>query len=190
MKTFGREELIGFLRQIDEQLEEPVAMEIIGGAAALLAYGAQSPTKDIDSVAKIDERIYQASQHTTLAIPLDRAAVADPPYNYEDRRRQLRVRFQNLSIWVPERHDLLLMKAVRAARHDLEVLEEMHRAKPFKLDVLVERFDNEMGQATIDPGIFKLQFLHIIERLFGPSSARTVGMKGRPKSKRRGSDKL
>jgi hypothetical protein len=29
MKTFGREELIGFLRQIDEQLEEPVAMEII-----------------------------------------------------------------------------------------------------------------------------------------------------------------
>ena len=40
MKTFGREELIGFLRQIDEQLKEPVAMEIIGGAAALLAYGA------------------------------------------------------------------------------------------------------------------------------------------------------
>jgi hypothetical protein len=39
MKTFGREELIAFLRQIDEQLEEPVAMEIIGGAAALLGRG-------------------------------------------------------------------------------------------------------------------------------------------------------
>ena len=190
MRTFGRDELLAFLRQIDEQLEEPVTMEIIGGAAALLAYGAQSPTRDIDSLASIDERIHEASRHTTLAIPLDRAAVADPPYNYEDRRRHLRVRFRNLSIWVPERHDLLLMKAVRAARHDLEVLEEMHRVKPFKLDVLVERFDNEMGQATIDPQVFRLQFLHIIERLFGPESARNVGAKGRPKAKRRGSDKL
>ena len=60
----------------------------------MLAYGAHSPTKDIDSLAANDERIREASQHTSLAIPLDWAAVADPPYNYEDRRRHLRVRFR------------------------------------------------------------------------------------------------
>jgi hypothetical protein len=49
VKTFGREELLAFLQEIDELLAEPVAIEIIGGAAALLAYGARRPTKDIDS---------------------------------------------------------------------------------------------------------------------------------------------
>lgn len=88
MKTFGRAEVLAFLGEIDELLDRPVAMEIIGGAAALLAYGARSATKDID------------------------------------------------------------------------------------------------------PRIFELQFLHIIERLFGPKQARRIGAKGRPKMKRRGSDKL
>jgi hypothetical protein len=31
-------------------------------------------------------------------------------------------------VWVPERHDLLLMKAVRAARHDEEVIVETDAA--------------------------------------------------------------
>lgn len=84
VKTFGREELLAFLQEIDELLAEPVAIEIIGGAAALLAYGARRPTKDIDCFASIDERIREAAGRTKLQIPLDRAAVADPPYDYED----------------------------------------------------------------------------------------------------------
>ena len=39
MRTFGRDELLTLLRQIDEQLKTPVAMEIVGGAAALLGRG-------------------------------------------------------------------------------------------------------------------------------------------------------
>ena len=130
---------------------------------------------------------------------LDRAAVADPPYNYEDRRQALDlpfrnltivVPFRNLTIVVPERHDLLLMKAVRAQRQDVDAIKEMHQVQPFDLETLVERFDNEMGQAMIDPKIFEIQFLHIIERLFGLKDADRVGAKGRPKMKRRGSDKV
>ena len=56
------------------------------------------------------------------------------------------------------------MKAVRAQRHDVDVIEEMHEAQPFDLDTLVERFDNEIGQAMIDPRQFELQFLYIVER--------------------------
>jgi hypothetical protein len=83
VKTFDRDEVLAFLAEIDEMLAEPAAMEIIGGAAALLAYGAHSATKDIDSLANIDERIQQAARRTTRTIPLDRAAIADPPYNYD-----------------------------------------------------------------------------------------------------------
>ena len=177
MKTFGREELLAFLQEIDELLAEPVAIEIVGGAAALLAYGARRPTKDIDCFAGIDERIRKAAERTKLQIPLDRAAVADPPYDYEDRRQPLDLHFRKLAVWVPERHDLLLMKAVRAARHDVQVLQQMHEAEPFQLDVLLDRFEREMQQATIDPKILELQFAYIIETLFGPTEAHKVGRK-------------
>ena len=177
MKTFGREELLAFLQEIDELLAEPAAIEIVGGAAALLAYGARRPTKDIDCFASIDERIRAAAERTKLHIPLDRAAVADPPYDYEDRRQPLDLHFRKLAVWVPERHDLLLMKAVRAARHDVEVLQQMHDAEPFQLDVLLDRFEREMQQATIDPKILELQFAYIIETLFGTTEARKVGRK-------------
>ena len=134
MKTYGRDQVLEFLAEIDEILAEPVALEIIGGAAALLAYGARNSTKDIDSFASIDERIRQAATRVAHKIPLDQAAVADPPYNYEDRRQRLNLPFRNLVVIVPEKHDLLLMKAVRGSRHDDEVIQEMHLAEPFDLE--------------------------------------------------------
>ena len=175
MKTYGRDQILAFLAEVDELLAEPVSMEIIGGAAALLAYGARSATKDIDSFTPIDERIRRAAPLTSHKIPLDRAAVADPPYNYEDRRQRLDLPFRNLVVWVPERHDLLLMKAVRAARHDEEVIVEMHRAEPFDLETIIERYNSEMGQAVGNHDIFDQNIQLIVEKLFNSKSARRLG---------------
>jgi Nucleotidyltransferase of unknown function (DUF6036) len=188
VKTYNRKELLSFLAKIDEQLDEPTGIEIIGGAAALIAYGAHSPTRDIDSFRSIDEKIWEAASRVTPGIPLQQASIADPPYNYEDRRESLDLPFRNLTVVVPERHDLVLMKTIRAYRHDVDVIEEMHRACPLDLETLVERFDNEMAQAVVDPRNLRLNFLHVIERLFGSSNANRVGAKGRPKMKKRGSD--
>jgi hypothetical protein len=174
VNTFGRDELLSFLAEIDEMLGEPAAIEIVGGAAALLAYGAARPTKDVDCIGSLDEQIRRAARKTKLRIPIDRAAIADPPYDYEDRLQPLDLHLKKLTVWVPERHDLLLMKAVRAARHDVEVLQQVHKAQPFQLDLLLERFNREMGQAIIDPKILELQFAHIIEVLFGPAAAKKV----------------
>ena len=175
MKRFNREQILEFLTEIDDHLDEPVAMEIIGGAAALLAYGAQSPTKDIDSFAGIDERIWKAAALASHRIPLDRTTVADPPYNYEDRRRPLDLNFHNLAIWVPEKHDLMLMKSLRAARHDEEVIQEMHLAEPFDLETIVERYNHEMDHAVGNHDIFDQKIQLIVEKLFGDKDARRLG---------------
>jgi hypothetical protein len=175
MKMFGREQVLQFLTEIDALLEEPVAMEIIGGAAALLAYGATSPTKDVDSLANIDESIRRAAALTTHRIRLDRATVADPPYNYEDRRVMLDLPFRKLVVWVPERHDLFLMKAMRSSKHDEEVLQEMHKVEPFDLEMIVTRYNEEMSQAIGDHKILDLHIQLLVEKLFGGKSIRRFG---------------
>jgi hypothetical protein len=175
VKKFGRDQVLEFLAEVDELLDDSVQMEIIGGAAALLAYGARSPTKDIDSFEGIDERIQRAASLAAHKIPLDRATVADPPYNYEDRRQRLDLPFRNLVVLVPERHDLMLMKALRAARHDEEVIQEMHQVEPFDLETIVERYNNEMDQAVGNHDIFDQQIQLIVEKLFGGKSVRRFG---------------
>jgi hypothetical protein len=179
MKTYGRDQILRFLAELDALLNEQVGMEIIGGAAALLAYGAQTATKDIDSFAPIDTRILRAAKLATHKVPLDQAAVTDPPYNYEDRRQPLDLPLlRNLVIVVPEKHDLLLMKAVRSSRHDDEVIQEMHQAEPFDLDTIVTRYNEEMSQVVADHNILDLQVEVLLEKLFGRRGLRRLG-KGR-----------
>jgi hypothetical protein len=175
VKKYARDEILRFLAEVDELLDEPVKMEIIGGAAALIAYGAQSPTKDIDSFEGIDERISRAALLVPHKIPLDRATVADPPWYYLDRCQHLDLPFRKLVICVPERHDLFLMKAVRSSRHDDEVIQEMHQAEPFDLETIVERYNEEMGQAIGDHDILDQKIELLLEILFGERGRRKVG---------------
>ena len=87
---------------------------------------------------------------TGLDVPIERAAVADAPYFYEDRIRPAPLRLKKLRVMVPERHDLALMKVVRGDRHDVDVIAEIHTKHPLKLATLVKRFEEEMGHVIKD----------------------------------------
>jgi hypothetical protein len=47
VRKYSKAELLAFLRKLDQRLEEPATFTVIGGAAAVLAYGAKKPTGDI-----------------------------------------------------------------------------------------------------------------------------------------------
>jgi hypothetical protein len=176
--AFGREHILAFLVELDRMLREPVVMEIIGGAAALLAYGARLATKDINSFSDFDERIVQAAPLTTQPIPLRRATVPLAPSGYDDRRQRLDLPLRHLVVWVPDRHDLLLMKVLRAWDHDLKVIAEMHQAKPFDLDILVDRYNDHMDWPLRSLGgheRFDRQIRLVFERLFGVKHVRHAG---------------
>ena len=178
-KTFGRAQILAFLTEIDGMLHEPVVMEVVGGAAALLAHGARSETKDINSLAPFDERIVRLAPRTTLNIPLEQAPVPYAPVTYEERRYKPDLRLRNLVLWVPERHDILMMKALRAARHDLQVIQEMHKAEPFDLETIVERYNFSMRLAIQALGghqIFDQRIRLVLQKLFGGKSIRGSGL--------------
>jgi hypothetical protein len=164
------DEIREFLAAIDRHLGSPVRIIIIGGSAAFF-HGATSTTTDIDTESEIsaamNEAITAARAETRLDIPVNRSTVADYPHNYEDRLERVMGELKYLEVFILEKHDLALSKAVRCNDHDLKQLSEIHEADPFNCDTLVSRFRDEMDHATGDRDVRRSNFLDLIERLFG-----------------------
>jgi hypothetical protein len=165
-----------FVRAVDAALSEPSSILVIGGAAAVLGYGATRPTEDIDTFHQLQTAVLSAIQTaravTKLDIPVSFAAVADAPYNFEDRLVRLTdLGLARLTVIVPERHDLVVMKLIRGYHHDVEVIEEMHQLQPLSFDLLRSRFVDEMGHVVADPRRLRLNFYEVVERLFGREQA-------------------
>lgn len=183
-RKYTREELVRFVRSLDLFIDEPTNLFVIGGAAAALEYGATGSTKDIDTWTNVPRAVVKAAaearEATGLAVPIEKAAVTDGPYHYEDRIRRAAMRLKKLRILVPERHDLALMKVVRGDRHDEDMIAEIHAHRPLEMETLLERFEEEMGHVTKDERILRSQFRALVSRLFGPEAAKLVPAKRRP----------
>jgi hypothetical protein len=176
LPRFNRPELERFLIEIDRALTTPGRVVVIGGAAAILQYRATRSTVDIDTYsagpAGLEDAIRAAWVTTGLEISVQYAAVADAPFNYEDRLVRLASpRLERLEVMVPERHDLALMKVTRGEERDLVVLDEMHALEPFDLETLVTRYLDELTHAMQDPRILRQKFLLFTQRLFGSKVA-------------------
>jgi hypothetical protein len=86
----------------------------------------------------------KARAATGLDVPILKSGVADAPYEFESRLERVLPALRKLTVLVPEKHDLVLMKAVRCYEYDLEAIAEIHAHGPLDLDTLVRRFEEEM----------------------------------------------
>jgi hypothetical protein len=167
--VFPKSEIARFLRAVDKALTEPVEMVIIGGSAATLHYGAVRATQDIDTLTNVsrglDDAAAKARLATGLDIPIQRVTIADEPEDYASRLERVLPDLKHLRIFVPEKHDLVLMKATRAYEHDIQVIREIHQHSPLSLEILVDRFVKEMLPIG-HPVRIHGNFLTVIESLF------------------------
>lgn len=170
MKKYLRDQIERFLGAVDAALAEPATMVIIGGSAAVLRYGVTLATHDIDTINSLPEAVLRAAEKaresTGLSVPIQMSGVADPPYDYESRLERILPQFTRLSVWVPERHDLVLMKTMRADAHDLDAIVEIHSNAPLDFETLVGRFISEMDAAIGEPTRIRRNLLVVVERLF------------------------
>jgi hypothetical protein len=81
---------------------------------------------------------------------------------------------ERLAVVVPERHDLVLMKTLRGYQHDVEVIEQIHRRQPLVFEVLRSRWRTEMRHAVADPRRVNLNFVAVVDHLFGRERAEAV----------------
>jgi|SRR5215472_3206634 len=171
-RLFQPEELERFLREVDRQLGSPAKIIVIGGAAIGMLYSSEHSTTDIDVLGtpgrELSDAIERAKSVTGLAVPVSQVTIAEPPYDFEDRLQRYALEgLTRLEIWVPERHDLALMKTARGETPDLDAIVAIHRRQPLDLEVLIKRA-LDMRSTVMGPwSMFRLKFLAMIEAVFG-----------------------
>jgi hypothetical protein len=169
-ETFGRDALVRFLRAADAHASKTARVVIIGGAAAALGHGVESATKDIDTWNDIDPLAdaFAAARHETgLDVPIGPTGVADAPYEFETRLVRVLPELRQLEVYVPERHDLVLSKALRLHGGDIATIEEIHARHPLDLETLVTRYLEEMDHVIGDVAVLDSKLLVVVEDLFG-----------------------
>jgi hypothetical protein len=177
MTRFDKAQLVTFIRSLDRNLEEPLSVVVIGGAAAAVGYDSHTKTADIDvftnlsksQVRHLSEAAKCAQSETGLAVGIGHTAVADLPFNYEDRLKPIRgLKLRKTTIFVPDKYDLALSKTMRGHPHDIEAIEGIHERHHLALKTLVDRFETELlGEAVADPRKICLNVAMVVARLYG-----------------------
>jgi len=169
MQRFDVQAIRDQLAAMDQVLDEPLRIIIIGGAAVALHIGSASiATKDIDTwqLGAIDlARLLSAA--AALPIGIGPAAVADMPWDFEARLIRILPELTTLLVFLPEVHDLVLSKVVRWSDGDETQLHALHAHTPLDPARLVERFKSDMTHAIGDPRRLRQHFLLMIDALFG-----------------------
>ncbi len=170
MRVYTPDELRRFLEGVDDALHGQAEVVVIGGAAAALEYAVATGTRDIDTWTSVQDdlrvAVERARQVTGLAVPFAQSGVADGPQDFESRLERALPHLRRLAVMVPEKHDLVLMKVLRGDEHDLQAIQAIHQRSPLDLEILLDRYQEEMGAAIIDPRRLKGHVLMLVERLF------------------------
>jgi Nucleotidyltransferase of unknown function (DUF6036) len=171
MRTYSASEIKSFLLALDQRLSEPLYLEVIGSAAAMLGMGMVRDTKDFDTTVSIDsfaEAWADTQRDLELNIPLDRVTVHQPPYEYESRLIRLRIsKLKKIQIFIPEKHDWVLLKIPRLNEKDREHILDVAIRLGFSERILLERFIDEMWMAMGNRSDLVWNFLTCIQMLFG-----------------------
>lgn len=175
MKRFSSDEIVSFLKALDQTVAGPFEVEIIGGAAGILLYNLDAITEDIDtitSVSAIADAIQEARSITGLSVPIGPAGVWDGPYEYRSRRLPVNLPgSSNLMIYVPEKHDWALMKIVRLKDKDRQHILGVMKTEGFDAEVFLKRFLEEMTHVIGHKPNLIYNFIVMMGELFGEQEA-------------------
>jgi hypothetical protein len=157
------EQLLRFLKAIDEQLTEDSKLEMFlaGGAAILLAYDGEIATDDVDLIAVrkdlptwlVELAGKGSALHRETDYYLDIVAPGLFPQEWGWRKRALTVDtlgLKHIELRILELHDLILSKLKRFAGKDRDDIRGLCEREEFSIDTLRSRFRNARQMFDFD----------------------------------------
>ncbi len=118
MITLSKENILKYLQELSEEMgKEGLKGEILvfGGAAMVLAFNARPSTKDVDAIFQPKSKIYEVSQRIAQRHGLSEDWLNDSVKGFirsDLFDYTLFIRYENLSVYIPEPEYLLAMKSI------------------------------------------------------------------------------
>jgi hypothetical protein len=145
---------LSFLRELDVIAQEEVRLDCIGGFVVTLVYGFSRSTGDLDVLeiapaaagrSMLEMGMQGGPLHKKYKVYLDRVGVAKVPDNYEDRLTEIFPKvFKHLRLLALDPYDLALSKLERNIQRDRDDVKHLAKTVPFDLEVLKERYQEEL----------------------------------------------
>lgn len=143
-----------FFAEIDQSLNQVVALRCIGGFVAKVLYALPRDTSDVDvlpiapnkEVASVLSTALEGSAlHKKYGVYLQVVGVAPIPEEYESRLTEMfSGMFTYLHLFGLDPYDLALSKIERNSQRDRDDVKHLARVVPFDLEILRSRFENEL----------------------------------------------
>lgn len=118
MNTISEKEILKYLKELSNKLgEKNLKGEILlfGGAAMVLAFNARPSTKDVDAIFHPKKEIYEISKEIARKYKLPEEWLNDSVKGFIKNttfKQNFFIRFDNLSVFLPEPQYLLAMKCI------------------------------------------------------------------------------
>lgn len=143
-----------FLMELDACAPSTVCLECIGGFVVTMLYGMSRSTGDLDVVEiaprSVGTTFAQIAReggelHRKHGIYLDYVTVAQTPYEYKSRLREMFPgALRQIHLMALDPYDLALTKLQRNIERDRGDVRFLARTIPFSLDVLRDRYYTEL----------------------------------------------
>lgn len=140
--------------KIDVALDQPIALQCIGGFAIAMLYGLPRPTVDVnflsvvpaDEIGRLDEFAGMGSMlYKKHGVCVQHVGIVTVPEGYEDRLIPIfPAAYRKVQLAGLEAHDLALSKLGRNSGRDREDVKFLARAVPLDLAVLEARYRSEL----------------------------------------------
>lgn len=168
-----KQELLGYLRQIDEQLKKKVTLVAVGGTAMTL-YGLKEATKDVDFCAPTKDglaAVQTAAKKVKSDFRLDLFTegyiyILQLPEDYITKSRPVKEPFRNLTVRLLSPIDIILTKASRLNERDLEDIRALVSRKRINKNKLIERYDMVKNTYAGSNVAFQNRFEQVLKAFF------------------------
>ena len=152
MQTKISEPWHSFLHEIDAFVDDETHLHCLGGFVVTVVYGSTRETSDIDSLTLVryPAGLYEyagigSNLFKKYDVYLDPVGIATLPENYEDRLAEIFPGiFTRLRLFALDPYDIALAKIERNADVDRQDVLHLARVIPFDLDVLSQRYHDEL----------------------------------------------
>jgi hypothetical protein len=147
--SLSKTNILRYLQELSEEMgKENLKGEILlfGGAAMVLAFDARPSTKDVDAIFQPKSKIYELSKKIAARhdLPADwlndsvKGFIRNDSFDYN-----LLIRFDNLSVYVPEPEYLLAMKSIsmRIGIESSDIDDIKYLIEHLKLEKLADIFE-------------------------------------------------